>query len=187
MLAPELENLFELASSLSKEEATDGSPASIISDILRLGKDETKQDMPAAGEDGWLAMPFLHDMHADIQAKWDLADFDPKGSCDKPNINLTVMGLILATNIESTVGDHAWSLVEFSLDRLGFDNITHHYFETDHLIDHPAMAFGVSRQTVAGKHVVAAVYRGSSSFEDFISDVKAEPYGFHEAGINACD
>lgn len=28
-------------------------------------------------------------------------------------------------------------------------------------------------------------YRGSSSFEDFISDAKAEPGGFHDAGINA--
>ena len=38
-----------------------------------------------------------------------------------------------------------------------------------------------------GKTVVAAIYRGSSSYEDFISDAKAEPGGFHEAGINAAN
>ena len=33
--------------------------------------------------------------------------------------------------------------------------------------------------------MVAAVYRGSSSIEDAISDIKAEPAGFVQAGINA--
>ena len=37
------------------------------------------------------------------------------------------------------------------------------------------------------QYVVASVYRGSSSIEDAISDIKAEPGGFHEAGIDAAD
>ena len=132
-----------------------------------------------------IAMPFLHDMTPDIITEWNLADFDPAGPNDKPNLNLTVMGLILATNIESTVGKHAWSLIEYSLDRLGFTNIMHQYFESAQKVNYPAMAFGRSTETVNGKYVVAAVYRGSSSFVDFISDAKAEPGGFHQAGINA--
>ena len=131
-----------------------------------------------------IAMPFLHS-DPDIITEWNLADFDPAGPNDKPNLNLTVMGLILATNIESTVGSHAWSLVEKSLSRLGFTNIVHHYFEKEQKVNYPAMAFGTSINTVFGKKIVAAVYRGSSSFEDFISDAKAEPAGFHQAGINA--
>ncbi len=131
-----------------------------------------------------ITMPFLHKEH-DIITEWNLADFDPAGPNDAPNLNLSVMGLILATNIESTVGKHAWSLIEYSLDRLGFTNIAHHYFEKEQKVNHPAMAFGTSIDTVFGKKVVAAVYRGSSSFEDFISDAKAEPAGFHQAGINA--
>lgn len=78
-------------------------------------------------------------------------------------MNLSVMGLILATNIESTVGEHAWSLVEYSLGRLGFTNVVHHYFEDAEKVNHPAMAFGRSTETANGKYVVAAVYRGSSS------------------------
>ena len=133
----------------------------------------------------WIEMPFMHEMTPDIRAKWTLNDLDPDGPNDVPNQNLKVMALILATNIESNVGDHAWSLVEYSLGRLGFTNIVHHYFERAERINHPAMAFGRSAQTVNGKTVVAAVFRGSSSFVDFISDAKAEPGGFHDAGINA--
>ncbi len=132
-----------------------------------------------------IPMPFLHDMNPDIITEWNLNDFDPAGPNDKPNLNLTVMGLILATNIESSVGKHAWSLIEYSLDRLGFTNIVHQYFEGAQKINYPAMAFGRSTEKVNGKYIVAAVYRGSSSYVDFISDVKAEPGGFHQAGINA--
>ena len=132
-----------------------------------------------------IAMPFLHNMTPDIISEWDWNDFDLAGPNDKPNMNLAVMGLILATNIESTVGKHAWSLVEYSLDRLGFTNIVHQYFESAQKVNYPAMAFGISTQQVNGKYVVAAIYRGSSSFVDFISDAKAELGGFHQAGINA--
>lgn len=154
------------------------SPLAVAGEVVREAARE-------AGEARWVEMPFLHNITPDIRAIWDLNDFDPAGPNDEPNLNLAVMGLILATNIESTVGAHAWSLVEYSLDRLGFTNIVHHYFEDAQKVNHPAMAFGISCETVGGKHVVAAVYRGSSSFEDFISDAKAEPGGFHEAGINA--
>lgn len=95
------------------------------------------------------------------------------------------MGLILATNAETTRDAHAWSQTERSLRALGFTNIVHHYFEDEEHVNHPAMVFGRSTVTVAGKYVVAAVFRGSSSIEDAISDLKAEPGGFHEAGINA--
>ena len=157
----------------------------IVQETVQEAAQETVQETVKRTPDKLIAMPFLHNMTPDIQAKWNLADFNPENPNDKPNLNLTVMGLILATNIESTVGSHAWSLIEYSLDRLGFTNIVHHYFEGAQKINHPAMVFGKSIETVNGKTVVAAVYRGSSSFEDFISDVKAEPRGFHDAGINA--
>lgn len=130
-------------------------------------------------------MPFLHGITPDIRAKWDWVDFDPSALNDVPNFNIAVMALILATNCETTFGRHAWSLVEYSLERLGFTNIVHHYFEAAEKVNHPAMAFGRSIGTINGKYVVAAVYRGSSSYVDFISDAKAEPGGFHYAGINA--
>ena len=91
---------------------------------------ETIQEtVQKAAEAEWIEMPFLHNLTPDIRAKWSLADFDPAAPNDVPNFNIAVMALILATNCESTVGKHAWSLVEYSLDRLGFTNIVHQYFE----------------------------------------------------------
>jgi len=146
---------------------------------LRIGPDAP---IPAGpDENGRIALPFLHD----VTTTWDWADLDPMGPNDAPNLNLAVAGLILATNAETTRGDHAWSQAERSLRALGFTNIVHRYFEDEEQVNHPAMVFGRSSVTVAGKYVVAAVYRGSSSIEDAISDLEAEPLGFHEAGVNA--
>lgn len=147
--------------------------------------EELPETTPETVRNEMIEMPFLHSDAPDIRAKWNLDDFNPENPNDEPNLNITVMALILATNIETTMGDHAWSLIEYSLDRLGFTDITHRHFEDEQKVNFPAMAFGRSTETVNGKTVVAAVYRGSSSFEDFISDAKAEPGGFRQAGINA--
>ena len=189
MIGWKIAALHELAKALPKEEEDKRAALPFIQelqDTVQEAIQETIQDAAQniiGGE--WIAMPFLHNMNPDIITEWNLADFDPANPNDVPNLNLSVMGLILATNIESNVGKNAWSLVEYSLDRLGFTNIMHHYFEGAEKVNHPAMAFGRSIEKVKGKTVVAAVYRGSSSYVDFISDAKAEPAGFHEAGINA--
>ena len=117
-----------------------------------------------------------------ITTTWDWSDLDYRNSNDAPNWNLTIMALILATNCESTIGDHAWSLTENSLKKLGFTNVVHYYFERAEKISRAAMVFARSIKPVNGKYVVAAVYRGSSSIEDAISDVKSELDGFCDAG-----
>jgi len=141
------------------------------------------QRLAGPDENGRITLPFLHD----VTTTWDWNDLDPANPNDAPNLNLTVMGLILATNAETTRGAHAWTQTERSLGALGFTNLVHRYFEEEEQVNHPAMVFGRSTQTVAGKYVVAAVYRGSSSIEDVISDLEAEAFGFHRAGINATD
>ena len=183
MLLEKLSVLKDLGDALAKE-----APDRAIPPFLEGLQDAVLQMAGGAATpdaDGMIPMPFLHGMQPDIKATWDLADFDPAGQNAEPNLNVAVMGLILATNIESTVGPHAWSLVEYSLERLGFTNVVHRFFEGAEKVNHPAMAFGIHTETVAGKHLVAAVYRGSSSIVDFISDGLAEPGGFHDAGINA--
>ena len=133
MLVRKLAALQELADALPKEEIAKRAVLPFLQEMQNTVQEtvqetiqETLQEVvqkKPAGER--IAMPFLHDMTPDIISEWNLADFDPAGPNDKPNMNLAVMGLILATNIESTVGKHAWSLVEYSLDRLGFTNIVH--------------------------------------------------------------
>ena len=132
-------------------------------------------------EDGKISLPFLNS----VTTTWDWSDFDPSNPNDEPNLNLTVAALVLAANAEVTRGAHAWSQTETNLTALGFTDIAHHYFEDEEKINHPGMVFGKSTETVAGKHVVAAVFRGSSSIVDAISDIKSEPAGFVQAGINA--
>ena len=169
MLSRKLSVLQELADALPTEELKNRAQLPFLQQLQESVKEtvetveETVKETVQAAPAEWIKMPFLHNMTPDIRARWSLADFDPNSPNDVPNQNLKVMALILATNIESTVGDHAWSLIEYSLNRLGFTNIVHHYFEAAHKINHPAMAFGRSIDTVNGKTVVAAVYRGSSS------------------------
>ena len=131
--------------------------------------------------DGKISLPFLNN----VTTTWNWSDFYPAYSNEEPNINLTVAALILAANAEVTRGAHAWSQTESNLSALGFTNLYHNYFEDAEKVNYPAMVFGKSEKTVAGKHVVAAVFRGSSSIADAISDIKSEPAGFVNAGINA--
>ena len=126
-----------------------------------------------------LSMTFCPDP---ISTTWDWSDLDYKNSNDAPNLNLTIMALILATNSESTIGEHAWSLTENSLNKLGFTNVVHYFFERTEKISRAAMVFARSIKPVNGKYVVAAIFRGSSSIEDAISDVKSELDGFCDAG-----
>ena len=141
---------------------------------------ETPAEAPRPAEPVRVSMTFCPDP---ITTTWDWSDPDYKNPNDAPNLNLTVMALILATNIESTVGEHAWTLTENSLKKLGFTNVVHHYFERAEQVSRAAMMFARSIEPVNGKYVVAAIYRGGSSIEDAISDVKSELDGFNEAGV----
>ena len=134
-----------------------------------------------AAEDSKITQWFFKDMNT----RWDFSDLDYNNPNDVPNLNLTITGLLLSAVIDCTVGKHAWDLTELTLEKLGFTDLRHHYFELTEMINKPAVVFGRSREKVNGKYVVAAVYRGTSSVADVISDIKAEPHGFENAGINS--
>ena len=148
--------------------------------------EEEQKKVPARRrKDRRLSMSFMSEP---ISVVWNWSDLDYAHSNDEPNINLTVMALVLATNIECTIGDNAWSLVESNLRQLGFDNIVSYYFEEEEDISCAAMVFARSKKPVHGKYVVAAIYRGTSSYADIISDVKSQLLdGFYEAGAEAAD
>ncbi len=185
MIGWKLAVLHDIVNALTDEEEQNRASLPFMQGLKELEDEALQIKAKKADTAKWIEMPFLHGKAPDIRAKWTVDDFDPAGPNDTPNMNIAVMGLILSANIESTVGAHAWTLVQSSLEKLGFTNVMHRYFEEAERINHPAMAFGRSTEHVDGKYVVAAVYRGSSSFVDFISDAKAEPHGFQGAGINA--
>lgn len=147
--------------------------------VLRFEAEERRRRRVRHGHEGHAAV------YHEITTAWDWADLNPEAANDVPNLNLTVASLVLSSNIELTVGKHSWSLIEDTLSQLGFVNLKHHYFGLSEKVNHPAMAFGRSAKPFGGKYVVAAVYRGSSSMADVVSDAKAEPKGFRQAGVHA--
>ena len=143
---------------------------------------------------------------AHVTLKWSVKDLDYTASNEKPNQFLTTTALTLATNIETThPGANQWDLVYSSLDKLGFTEKKYHaYFDGDDVkpqkVNYPAMVFATHKQKVNGKNVVVAVFRGSSSFQDFITDAlsQIDKYihpdiasdektigGFYRVGVNA--
>lgn len=129
-----------------------------------------------------VTLPFFHS----ITTTWNWSSLDHTGSDSAPDPDLSVTGLVLSSNIENTFGKHEWDIIESSLKNLGFINVAHQYFEHEAKVNHSGMAFGISGQAVNGKYVVAAVFRGSITYSDYISDVESELFGFHQAGVNAC-
>jgi hypothetical protein len=166
---------------LPMPEETMGELSPFWPDMFGEEKEEQEKDPAERGEDLRISMSFMSDP---ISVVWNWSDLDYANSNDAPNFNLTVMALILSTNIECMIGEHSWSLVESSLSKLGFINIVHHHFDDAEDISCVAMVFARSKEPVHGKYVVAAVYRGTTSMSDVISDVKSQLVdGFYEAGM----
>ena len=167
------------------EEAIDtiASLQSLLGEQEEAPKEKKKKASVRRRKDQSIIMPFMTDP---INTVWNWSDLDYANSNDEPSINLTVMSLILTTNIECTIGDNAWSLVESNLNQLGFENIVHYYFEEEEDVSCAAMVFARSKKPVHGKYVVAAIYRGTSSYADVLSDIKSQVEdGFYEAGMEA--
>ena len=112
------------------EEAIDtiASLQSLLGEQEEAPKEKKKKASVRRRKDQSIIMPFMTDP---INTVWNWSDLDYANSNDEPSINLTVMSLILTTNIECTIGDNAWSLVESNLNQLGFENIVHYYFEEE--------------------------------------------------------
>ena len=181
-------DIFDYTSATPEEamETISSSLQSILGEQEVAPKEKQRKAPARRRKDLRLSMPFMVDP---ISTVWNWSDLDYAHSNDEPNINLTVMALILATNIECTIGgDNAWSLVESNLSQLGFENIVHYYFEEEEDISCAAMVFARSKKPVHGKYVVAAIYRGTSSYADVMSDIKSQLVdGFYEAGMEATD
>lgn len=146
-------------------------------------KKKKKKASAEKSEDLRISMSFAADP---ISLVWNWSYLDYANSNEDPDFNLTVAALTLATNIECMIGEHSWSLIESSLSKLGFINIVHHFFDESEDVSCAAMVFARSKEPVHGKYVVAAIYRGTSSLADFVSDIKSQlDDGFYEAGISS--
>ena len=174
------------------------------------------KEQPAPVPEGELiTLPFMSTWNwndpkkANVTTMWNVQDLDWSQSNSEPNQNLTVAALLLATNIEThdrDVDPNQWDQIIRSLAALGFtENPYHAYFDGDYpgqTTNYPAMAFATHKEKVNGKTVVAVVFRGSSSIQDFITDAKSQldkllpgighssvgdetVGGFYQVGVNA--
>ena len=114
----------------------------------------------------------------DLNWGWNLFNKDSS----EYDHNLAMVGVILGQAAE-TSQDYIWQ----RLDDLGFENMKPVFYdgETDNQ-DHPATIFASKRISLNGadKTVVCVVVRGTTNFQDVLTDIGAMFDGFYTAAHN---
>ena len=141
------------------------------------------KEVPEAHAPGvrWFPIQFRKEM----RIPWNWNDLLQDATKAGENLNLAIAGLILSAKVEvsSRVG-------EAVLRQLGFNNIeSHHYFlstSTKNGVSNPGRTFGYKKLEKDGKkyHVICAVFKGTTTVHDYITDRKAKYDGFYDAGKN---
>ena len=117
-----------------------------------------------------------------IRIEWDWSDLLGDAMAGE-NLNLAVAGLVLSRNAEVSA-----NTVEKTLRQLGFDRIksAHYRFSTKdrNAVSKPARTFGYKKLERDGKeyHVVCAVFKGTTTLPDALTDIKSVKDGFMEGG-----
>ena len=132
----------------------------------------------------WIPVEFIKGMR--IAWNWDdlLADATAAGE----NLNLTMAGLVLSNDVE-----FAARKGESVLRQLGFDEIQSGFYrfstETRNRISDPARSFGHRLIEKDGKtfHVICAVFKGTTTVPDTITDIKSVADGVYGAGRSCAD
>ena len=132
----------------------------------------------------WLQAEFVKGMR--IAWNWD--DLLQDATVPEANLNLAMTGLILSNNVEMAAVKG-----EALLRQLGFDEIRSEYYrfstDTRNDISKPARTFGHKVLEKDGKqyHAVCAVFKGTTTLPDAITDVKSVIDGFYEGGRSCAD
>lgn len=132
----------------------------------------------------WIDLTFKRPM----RLRWDVRALFKDAVVEERDIGLTIAGLALSRASEKSA-----QLVESVLATLGFGHMrSSHYNDSTLLrndVSDPARTFAHMAVEVDGRvmHVVCAVFRGTSSVEDILTDLKAARDGFYDAGKNCVD
>ena len=140
----------------------------------------------------WISVPFTSDLSSQAQnkimIKWNWNDFTANASTSGENIDLAIAGLVLSNQAEMAKED-----VENVLKTLGFTDMLSDYYAsgTEHIndISNPARTFAHHEIEVNGvkKHIICAVFRGTTSAVDAQTDIKSIKDGFKGAGENCVE
>ena len=139
-----------------------------------------------AAADGvqWYQVGFVKGMR--IAWNWD--DLLQDATAAEENLNLAMAGLVLSNEVEV-----AAVRGEAVLRQLGFEGIRSEHYrfstETRNEISKPARSFGHKAVEKDGKtyHVICAVFKGTTTIPDTITDLKSVIDGFYEGGRSCAD
>lgn len=132
----------------------------------------------------WLDVEFTRAMR--IPWNWD--DLLGDATAPEANLNLTLAGLVLSNDVELAARKG-----EAVLRQLGFDEIVSEYYllstQTRNEVSNPARTFGHKLLEKDGKqwHAICAVFKGTTTIPDCITDIKSVADGFYEGGKNCAD
>ena len=119
---------------------------------------------------------------------WDWDDLFQDATEGDFNLNLAVAGLVMSRNAE-----FSGQMLEATLRTLGFDRIESEDYllctETRNAVSKPARTFGYKKLEKNGKehHIICAVFKGTTTLEDCITDIKSVEDGFYQAGKDCAD
>ena len=137
--------------------------------------------VPAAENAGKVSVPFAN---KSVLLSWNWNDF--KESSYTENRRLAAAGIAIAGNAAaSDYGSSPYAKVEKTVRALGFTKNIKHLYYSSTKEDYPGMTFAMSSQKVGGKTVVLAVFKGTSSWDDIVTDAKSQLDGFQPAGKHA--
>ena len=132
----------------------------------------------------WIEVPFKNR----IRMMWDWSDFLIDATARVKNPRLAISGLVMswACELSSVVAK------EF-LEALGFEHVwsSHYLLSTlqKNAVSQPARTFAHKALLADDKvyHVVYAMFKGTTTIEDAITDMKSVEDGFLEAGQNCAE
>ena len=115
-----------------------------------------------------------------VKIKWSWDYFSESAQKIKltQNLDLAIAGLILSGNAEKK--DNGAAAIK-TLETLGFDEVESDGYKNN-AIFYPGMVFGLKRNAVGNKTVVCAIYRGTKSLWDGISNLGSQAEGFSIPG-----
>ena len=129
----------------------------------------------------WIDVEFTKPM----RVKWDWNDLFKDALTAERSINLSVEGMVL-----SQASELSRARAEAELGKLGFGDLFSDYYllSTDdkNAISQPARTFGHKKIIKNGSeyHIIAAIFKGTTTIEDAITDAESVKDGFSTAGKN---
>lgn len=128
------------------------------------------------------------DFTREIMIEWDWGDLLQDAVTAKESRNLAVAGLVLSRNAEMAAG-----LLEKTMRELGFDRIRSANYPLSikerNAVSKPARTFGHKRLEKDGKvyNVICAVFKGTTTIPDCMTDIKAVTDGFYAGGLSCAE